>query len=112
MSGVGVQRLDPGKRDPSWPWYLRSGMYVWTNWTDSDGAPVGRIAGVVEGGARDGQSAYVACEDYPPRDGIAYDLKVTHPMFLLPCHPAKREQSEAAMRQLFPGDDAPQAAAG
>lgn len=98
-----VRPLAPGKRDPSWPWYLRSGMFIWTNWPDpAEGAPIGRIAGVVEGGARDGQPAYVACEDYPPQDGRDYDIKVTHPMFLLPCSPGKREQSEAALNRLFP----------
>lgn len=106
MSGqstaAGVRQLAPGKRAPSWPWYLRSGMFIWSNWPDPGGAPIGRIVGVVDGGTRDGQPAYVACEDFPPQDGRGYDISVTHPMFLLPCHPSKREQSEAALHRLFP----------
>ena len=94
--------LAPGKRDPSWPWYLRSGMFIWSVHSDMDEAPLGRIAGAAVGGARHGQPAYVACEDYPPQDGRGYDVKVTHPMFLVPCAPDKRGRAESALRRLFP----------
>lgn len=104
---MSVTPVPPGQRDPSWPWYLRSGMFVWSTFQDSDGPPLGRIAGAVEDGVRKGQPAYVSCEDYPPRNGVDYNIKVTHPMFLLPCHPDKRERAEAALAALFPATTLP-----
>jgi hypothetical protein len=100
--------VKPGQRHPSWPWWLRVGMIVWTNHPDSDepwGRIVGWLHGVDEGTVRRGQPVVERLRDewlFGRRVSCAGERFLVHPVFLLPCHPANEERFETACEELFP----------